>query len=400
MPGNINNKPKDLCTGCGACLAACPHGAVSMSMGDSGFQEAVVADDKCTGCGMCTKACPKFLQPLETAEYMDSLKENGNIYMGVSRDDSTRKKTSSGGIAMEMARAYLNKGYKICGVAYNTEKHRAEHIIVNTEKDLERIRGSKYLQSSTSEAFSRFRKGEGYVVFGTPCQIYGLRKHLQSRKMEDDFILVDFFCHGVPSYLLWDKYLEYIGERYGINIKSIKNVDFKDKKHGWHNYSMRISGEKSSYLKSMEDDVFYDFFLSDMCLNKPCFNCTFRHDQVYSDIRLGDFWGPKYKHDEKGVSIVISNTEKGNNVIQDLKEHCIFERVSAEDILVSQPHRFVKIPYGYERVMKMLESDIPLKQIYKKVLMKKHIRRKAVRTMKRLIPRTLRKKVKSLLKST
>ena len=61
--------------------------------------------------------------------------------------------------------------------------------------------GSKYIQSHTESAFSSFKRGQKYVIVGTPCQIDSLRKNLQRLKIEQDYILIDFFCHGVPSYL-------------------------------------------------------------------------------------------------------------------------------------------------------------------------------------------------------
>ena len=42
------------CTGCGACSALCPNGAIQISNGI-----AKVTKELCTGCGMCAKTCPK-----------------------------------------------------------------------------------------------------------------------------------------------------------------------------------------------------------------------------------------------------------------------------------------------------------------------------------------------------
>ena len=43
-----------VCVACGACLKACPRGAISIFRGCY----AAVDPDKCVGCGLCAKACP------------------------------------------------------------------------------------------------------------------------------------------------------------------------------------------------------------------------------------------------------------------------------------------------------------------------------------------------------
>lgn len=45
---------QNICVACGACMKACPKGAISIYRGC----HAVVDEVKCVGCGLCAKTCP------------------------------------------------------------------------------------------------------------------------------------------------------------------------------------------------------------------------------------------------------------------------------------------------------------------------------------------------------
>jgi len=52
------------CTGCGACVEACPVGAITLTDGKAHIDEAL-----CAGCGACVGACPEdAIQPVAHGE--------------------------------------------------------------------------------------------------------------------------------------------------------------------------------------------------------------------------------------------------------------------------------------------------------------------------------------------
>jgi len=346
------------CTGCGMCVVACPKKCIEMVFSKNGFYIARLIDNKlCNNCGICEKVCPVYNNKMKN-------KENIKAYSVYSKDNNIRKSCSSGGVGYEIGKFLIKNGYKACGVRYNTNTNIAEHIICDNIKDFEQTKGSKYIQSFTVDAFNRLFNGEKYVVFGTPCQISSVRKYAKFLKKEDNFILVDFFCHGVPSYLMWDKYVE--KQKNKFNVKEFKNIKFRDKINGWHSFTMSfVSDDDKRYYSDsyINRDIFYKFFFSDLCLNDACYNCEYRTLTSNADIRIGDFWAEKYKNNKKGISSVISFTQKGENIIEQLAQECIITEEYIEVVIEGQIKSNGKIPTFRERIFKSLKTDKKLTTI-------------------------------------
>ena len=186
MSNNI--KEKSGCSGCSACFIVCPVGAIEYKLNDDGFYEAFVDNEKCVNCGKCKKVCTKFDDELEKANNI----ENGVIYSAQSNDENVIKTCTSGGIAYEIAKYGIENGYSIVGVVYNYSENKAQTIIAKTIKDLDAIKGSKYIQSDVHKAFKDVIKeakedeDKKYIIFGTPCQIAGIKKVIEIEKINND----------------------------------------------------------------------------------------------------------------------------------------------------------------------------------------------------------------------
>lgn len=334
----MNNK----CCGCSACALACPKNAIEMKINSEGFYRPIINKEKCINCGVCNKVC--FY---ETGRCQAKILANKGLYSAYTLNIETRQTTSSGGIANEIAKYYLKNNKNVCAVIYDDENRVAKHINItaNNLDEVHRIKGSKYIQSLNYEGFKNaLESNEECVVFGTPCQIAGFRKIIELKKAEEKFLLIDIYCHGVPTYNLWNKYLDKITKKYGIH-KNPK-VIFREKKLGWHNYYMKIYDDKKEYVRIRDKDIFYMYFLNSMCNSQSCYECEFRNDSC-ADIRLGDFWGKRYEKDEKGYSMVCINTLKGKELIEKLKNVSI-EQVDVAERFGQQTKQSLK-PSNYKK---------------------------------------------------
>ncbi|MCI2088605.1 MAG: Coenzyme F420 hydrogenase/dehydrogenase, beta subunit C-terminal domain [Prevotella sp.] len=327
------------CFGCGVCTKPCPKHIVAMRLNSDGFYESYVTDEsKCIECGLCRDVCSFIHDGL-------SVKNKPIIsYAAWSNDKRVQSKCSSGGVGFEVAKLLLLRGYKIIGVRYNVKEGRAEHYMANTLEELVQSIGSKYIQSYTPDALSEIDRKGKYLFIGTPCQVDSFRRYIQRMKLnEDNFVLLDFFCHGTPSMLAWRKYLQMCEKKVG----KITYVSWRNKWTGWHDsWAMGVDGEKhgekvnwhdsynllirgkKSFIQSRlsQGDIFYRLFLQDFCMNPACRkNCKYKYDKSSADIRIGDLWGKTYKDNEDGVSAAIAFTDRGHKVIDasdcHLKEH-------------------------------------------------------------------------------
>lgn len=233
------------CYGCSTCSVVCPKSIIRLKLNKVGFYQPVLVDEvSCIQCGLCVNVCSFYNNQMET----DINSVRG--FATWSKDASVRRKASSGGAGFEIARTLLGKGYKVIAVRYNAELQQAEHYIAESESDLIQSMGSKYIQSYPEKAFHSMKKGYKYLVTGTPCQIASLRRYIKMKKMENDVILMDFFCHGVPSKLLWDKYISELMPK----TEEVISVSWRNKQTGWHDsYAITINGLKKDYIKRRSD---------------------------------------------------------------------------------------------------------------------------------------------------
>lgn len=345
------------CTGCGVCKLVCPKKCIKISLNEQGFYSYKIDEDKCINCGMCKKVCGQ-LNPQKTCIVTQQM------YSGYSKDTAVLQKSSTGGIAYELAKLALEKGIPVIGCTYDYEKNIAKHIQIKRVNELGKITGSKYIQSYTLPGFEDITKLDKALVIGTPCQIASLDRYLTLKRKRDNFILVDLICLGVPTYHLWDKYIK--------NIPEIKEVNFRDKKYTWRKRHITINGKD---MGPETKNYFYHFFKNVKLNNKACYDCAYRNS-MSSDIRLGDYWGKKFADNTTGVNMVITNGDVGDKLLQDLgnMNRIHMKKEPLEDYFKNQQIRSLPIPDERETLIAELrDSKISLEAFVKKYYLKEKV---------------------------
>lgn len=328
---------KSLCCGCAACVQRCPKQCITLHEDHEGFLYPKVDADACIDCGLCEKVCPI----LNEGNKRRPLK----VYAAINKNEKIRLESSSGGIFTMLAEQTIGEGGVVFGARFD-ENWQVCLDYTETIEGIAAFRGSKYVQARTENTYQqaeRFLKEGRKVLFtGTPCQIAGLKKYL--RKEYDNLLAVDFVCHGVPSPKVWRKYLQELlaskGEKDTVSFSpnpssvsegyaSIASISFRNKALGWKRYSFVLrrnltkataEGEENSVSFSdiHKENIFMRAFLSDMISRPSCYQCHCKEGKSRADITIADFWGigniSPDMDDDKGTSLIILQTEKGEQV--------------------------------------------------------------------------------------
>lgn len=307
---------KKNCCACGACVNACPKDAVAMKEDEHGFLYPAIDADKCIRCGKCQKVCA-YQNIQETHEPLKT-------WVAVSRNDKIVMHSASGGVFSSVAAAFINSNGYVCGAAFDDD-FTLRHILTDDRKDLVKLRGSKYTQSSTDHVFREIKEkllsGEKVLFSGCPCQVAGLRAYLG--KEYDNLFTMDLVCHGVPSNKMFRDYIGSFEKKHGIKVKKFL---FRDKKLGWGKNGSLVTDSEEKY-KLYESNVSYFYYFGySLIMRENCYSCKYANEHRPGDITIGDYWGIQKEHPEiliednidesKGVSVIIANTSKGIKLME------------------------------------------------------------------------------------
>lgn len=351
---NHRNLPELNCCGCSACASVCPTGAIRMEFGTGGAYNPHVDEDKCVHCRLCEKVCTVLNDSADVPPISQE-----RVYISVAKDRSVLKNSSSGGVGYVLAKKAAEMGLPVCGVTYDTQAECAAHIVCESEGELSRIQGSKYLQSANGEAFRDILNRDSGIIFGTPCQIAGADAVLRRKNKREKFILVDIFCHGVPNQLLWKNHLEWLKKNKKITGHS--EAVFRQGK----NYRLKLGGYNAWY----NEDAFYTFFLRGWLRNRSCYACGFRRNSG-ADLRIGDCVVPKYESLAFSPSCIHANTQAGWAFLHSCADGL---ELYPEDYAVVdgiQEKGSEPIPAHYEERLAALQNGVAPEELIRDVMRK------------------------------
>ena len=391
MTSFLQTSELNKCYGCRACEQVCAKGAITIKPNNEGFLYPTLNKDLCIDCGLCVKVCP-----YDTPAIMNKPQK---AYAIQYKNDERLLNSSSGAAFPAIADYVLSKDGYVAGCIFNDEIE-AVHIVTNEPHLVEKMSGSKYVQSNVNNVYSSIKNllssGKLVLFSGTPCQVAGLYRFL--RKPYDNLVTVDLICHGVPSPALLQDYLHSTYEGKVIELK------FRNKKmNGWRSQGSVKAINKDGKIVTRKtspyiDSYYYYYYLQNSVSRMCCYECAFSTIERVSDITIGDYWGVKEVIQDiaeaKGVSAILVNTEKGAEIYENIKSTLLSYDTSIDDVVArngnlqrpcEKPHQrsyiykkikeqgystVAKEECNYQYVIPFVKSLIPssLKQAIKKII--------------------------------
>ena len=393
------------CTGCSSCYNVCVHQALSMQPDKEGFLYPVIDVDKCKECSLCEKACPVLNE--------DKLYDNDpapSTY-ALCAEDSICQRSSSGGAFSLLAMLFINRGGVVFGAAINSNNE-VYHTSITSIDDLDKLRGSKYVQSAVEETYKQARQklseGRKVLFSGTPCQIAGLYGYL--KKDYNNLWTIDVICHGVPNAKFFNDYL-------GVEAKKRGGVpigySFRDKKRGW-GMNARLDlrrpsgGGKSIYIPARLTS-YNTLFLDGDIYRENCYECPYAHKERVADMTIGDFWGIEREHPElpkqdafderKGISCILANTEKGVELCKKITDRIwlsesSYDKIAKKNGQLSHP----SVQSSRRKIIMELYEKAGYDGV-EKWFHKKYRKQIIVHSIYNAIPRKVRVALKSIIKN-
>ena len=314
---SISLADKKRCTGCMACCAACAQGAIKIEYDDEGFMSPRINPEACIQCGMCACICPEQ-NPIEMA--------SAHTFLAVIAKERIAGSATTG-LFGSIASAFIqNDNCYVCGCILDDEQ-RAVHVLTDDPKMVARMSGSKYVQSDMHAVFAEIRdvlKSGGRVLFGgTPCQCAALLKFCAA--YESQLYMVDLFCRGVGSPLLWKKYLR-------ETASNVEYCAFRPKdKHEQPNWHLRIKQfGKRSRLRYAETDAYLTLYYGGLINRESCYDCRYQTEDRCGDLSLGDCANYRSLREwskANPVGIAINSTLKGESLLRSIENRFAFKPI-------------------------------------------------------------------------
>lgn len=342
------------CTGCGACAFKCPKGCITMQENKTGIVLPLIGEDTCVDCHACEKVCPVLneVQPLQSQK----------AYAAWSLDVEERRTSASGGIAAEMYKMAIDKGYKVVG-AVQQDDFSVQHEMSASKDSIEQFKNSKYVFSSAYDVFplvkEAIRNQQKVMFIGLPCQVAAMRKLFGNA---EHLLLVEVVCHGTTPVSYLRQHIDILNRKTG-NIA--KRMSFRDPYTYTYTFTFTLYNAENQlfYAKRTKDGDTYQFgYHRAVSYRENCYHCRFAKQERNADITIADYHGlglvKPATYDAKKVSLILVNNEKGRDFVDNLIAE---KRIFAEERPLEEPFKGeaqLRHPSLKSKYRKIFEEDI------------------------------------------
>lgn len=313
---NINAvKVSHLCYGCGTCNVVCGHQAITMRYDNIGRLLPIVDESKCTNCGLCYNHCPSLdSQGIQLPDTEDKyIGHIENVYIGKATNDRIYKNSQSGGLVTATLKYLFDSGKIDAAVLCRVEdaiEYTPKAVVITTADELFACQKSSYVPIDIVSAFKQTEQYNSIAVVGTGCHIQGVRalqnfnkKYKEKIKYTLGLICDRTLCKTATD-VLYDGYFKNVSKRL---IWRDKSLNYKKAR-----ILIKTEDNRTALVPTWKRHVLKDPFTNPRC--RICFDKL----NTGADIVFGDPWGMNNVDWKGGMSVVLSRTIAGAEIIADL----------------------------------------------------------------------------------
>ena len=295
-----------------------------------GLYVPIVDLEKCVNCGMCLNVCPGIHEEYKTSDLLGAIYGKYiTSYNAWSKDSQIRHVSASGGCISTIVSYLLDSNTYDAAFVLDTYSY-VEQLKTQLVEKLPQIHDSnvpksRYLPVSheNAVAFIKNNKTAKAIFIGTSCALRGLRKIIETDKLnQDNYLFIGLFCDKVFNYHV----NSYLSDWYAKG-KTVTAMHFKNKESGGWPGNMKLFFADGSYAyldKSIRGDL-KDYFVPERCLY--CIDKL----NISADIAFGDNY-TKQNSSLKGTNSVIIRTNLGEQIWNMVLPYLEYEPISILEI--------------------------------------------------------------------
>lgn len=306
----------DRCTGCAACVVACPHDVLDYKHADGGYIPFNVEDvnvaDHCShgekGCTLCTRACPRFRDwEIDADAFLfGKIRSENEVYgqynsicLTKATDKTISDLGQDGGLVSALLiYALENKIIDGALVSSADDEWVASPSLATTREQVLSTAGSRYTYSANTLAYKDADELglEKLALVGMGCQA-SAPAIMKSRKVGKVGRRLELTIGLLCSKTFTDSIFEdLIKAKYGIDRKDIKKFNIKGRFHIWTHDGRYVEIP----LKECHE------FTRPGCKQCPDFSAE------HADISTGGIVN------HPGWTLTITRTQRGKDLLQEM----------------------------------------------------------------------------------
>lgn len=103
------------------------------------------------------------------------------------------------------------------------------------------------------------------------------------------------------------------------------------------------SDGSSESCRSQHEDPYFLLFEAGQCYGQSCYECPWRATSA-ADLRMADYWGPRFSKDKTGVSMLLVSTERGEKILAYLRQAGAVSEQPFSDYIKCQQTKNFRMP--------------------------------------------------------